>query len=333
MAGTDGQAVNDQVFYSTASPAAVALVHDGPFRTTFRVRTTMQVPAEFHFDESMRRSDRLVDLVIDSFLTLRPGTPRVELETVVENGADDHRLRVLFPTGTRARTYLADTPFDVVERPVALRPDNHLYRELEVETRPQQSWSAVYAGDRGLALISSGQLETAVRDLDERLLALTLFRGTRLTVWTDGEPEGQLRGPLRFRYWIVPLTGEPDRARMCSWGQHLAAGVRSVQLGPVDQRIYRAGVADLPPEARFLRVEGPAVLTSMRHVEGGLELRLFNPSDTRVEASLGLSPLLSFTRFQPVNLESLPSGEEGALVDGEAAIPMEPKQIVTLRLS
>ncbi len=328
-----GQAVNDQAFLSTASSAAVALVHDGPYRTTFRVRTTMQVPAEFHFDDSMRRSERLVELAIDSFLTLRPGVPRVEVETLVENGADDHRLRVLFPTGTRAPTYLADTPFDVVERPVALRPDNHLYRELEVETRPQQSWSAVYAGDRGLALISSGQLETAVRDFDERILALTLFRGTRLTVWTDGEPEGQLRGPLHFRYWIAPLQGEPDRAVMCSLGQQLAAGVRSVQLDPVDLGIYRAGTADLPAEARFLQVEGPAVLTSMRHVEGGLEVRLFNPLATEVEAVLGMSSLLSFTRVQPVNLESLPTGEEGALVDGEAAITLGPKQIVTLRLS
>ena len=328
-----GQAVNDQVFVSTASPAAVALVHDGPYRTTFRVRTSMMVPAEFHFDDRMRRSERLVELVIDSFLTLRPGTSWVEVETVVENAADDHRLRVLFPTGTRARTCLSDTPFDVVERPVALRPDNHLYRELEVETRPQQSWSAVFSNDRGLAVVSSGQLETAVRDVDERILALTLFRGTRLTVWTDGEPRGQLRGPLRFRYWIVPLQGEPDRARMCYLGQQLAAAVRSVQLDSVDQQIYRPGAAGLPPEARFLQVGGSAVLTSMRQVEGDLELRLFNPLTREIEAGLSLGHLLSFTRARLVDFESRPTGEEAALVDGKVEIHMRPKQIVTLRLS
>ncbi len=328
-----GQAVNDQVFLSTAASAAVALVHDGPYRTTFRVRATMPVPAEFHFDDSMRRSERLVELVTDSFLTLRPGASWVEVETVVENAADDHRLRVLFPTGTRAPTYLSDTPFDVVERPVALRPDNHLYRELEVETRPQQSWSAVFSGARGLAVVSSGQLETAVRDFDERILALTLFRGTRLTVWTDGEPEGQLRGPLRFRYWIVPLRGEPDRTWMCNLGQQLGAGIRSVQLDPVDQHIYRLGAADLPPEAQFLQVGGSAVLTSMRQAEGGLELRLFNPLAREIEASLRLGNLLSFSQARLVDFDSQPTGGRADLVDGKVAIPMGPKQIVTLCLS
>ena len=141
-----GQAVNDQVYVSTASAAAVALVHNGPQVATFRVRTTMAVPAELHFDDRMSRSAELVNLVIDSLITLRAGADRVEVETTVHNVALDHRLRVLFPSGAAADTYLSDTPFDVVERPIALRADNHLYRELEVETKPQMSWTAVFDG-------------------------------------------------------------------------------------------------------------------------------------------------------------------------------------------
>ncbi|MEO6875168.1 MAG: hypothetical protein ABI222_10140, partial [Opitutaceae bacterium] len=48
----------------------VALVHNGPMLTTFRVRTTMAVPEDFKFD-SMTRSDRSADLVIDSLISLR----------------------------------------------------------------------------------------------------------------------------------------------------------------------------------------------------------------------------------------------------------------------
>jgi alpha-mannosidase/mannosylglycerate hydrolase len=131
---------------------------------------------------------------------------------VVENHAGDHRLRVLFPSGAQTDTNLADSPFDVVERFIALRPDNHLYRELEVETRPQQSWTAVFDQERGLAVVGAGLMECAVRDLPERPLALTLFRATRRTVGTNGEPDGQMRGRLEFDYCIVPLRGEPDRA-------------------------------------------------------------------------------------------------------------------------
>ncbi len=59
---------------------------------------------------------------------------------------------------------------------------------------------------RGLAIISTGLLESAVCDLPDRPLALTLFR-RRDAVGRPDEPGGQLQGALRFRYWIVPLTG------------------------------------------------------------------------------------------------------------------------------
>ena len=152
-----------------------------------------------------------MNLLIDSLVTLRAGArPARGRDDSCTTLRCDHRLRVLFPSGAAADTYLADTPFDVVERPIALGPDNHVFRELEVETKPQMSWTAVYGGGRGLAVVSTGLLESAVRDQPERTLALTLFRSTRTTVFTNGEPNGQLLGDWTFRYWLVPLAGEPD---------------------------------------------------------------------------------------------------------------------------
>ncbi len=216
-----GQAVNDQQFVSTTSRADVALVCNGPLKTTFRVRMVMSVPAHFDF-QRMERSTAFTELILDNLITLRAGAERLEIETTVHNTARDHRLRVLFPTGVAANTYMADTPFDAVERPIALREDNHLYRELEVETRPQQTWTAVGDVTRGLAVISEGLMESAVRDLPERPIALTLLRGTQRTVMTDGEPEGELIGPWRFRYWLAPFCGAVDVLRLSHLGEQLA---------------------------------------------------------------------------------------------------------------
>ena len=329
-----GIATNDQAFVSTACRAAVALVHNGPMLTTFRVRTVMPVPEAFQFD-SMRRSETFAQLVIDSLVSLRPGAARVEVETTVHNVASDHRLRVLFPSGAQAETYLADSPFDVVERPIALRSDNHLYRELEVETRPQQSWSAVYDGERGLAIVSTGLLESAIRDLTERPIALTLFRSTRRTVNTDGEPAGQLHGPLRFSYWIVPLAEAPDRVALCYLGQQLGAGLRDAQLRPQDIALYR-DVAALPAVGGLLTIEGGAVLSSARFVGEGLEVRLWNPLEKEVQALLRLGTagaMARFERAQPVDLESRPLGEALPLEGGERALTLRPKAICTLRLT
>ena len=329
-----GIAVNDQIFASTACRADVALVHNGPMLTTFRVRTTMQVPEDFRAD-GMVRSERFVPLVLDSLVSLRPGQAYVEVQTTVDNQASDHRVRVLFPSGAKAETFLTDTAFDVVERAIALPKDNHEYRELNVETQPQQSWTAVHDAKSGLAVVSDGLLEPAVRDTAERPIALTLFRGTRRTVFTDGEPDGQMRGAMTFRYFIMPLDGKPDRTQLCELGQRISADLRAVQLQRADQEIFQTGQT-LPPVAGFLRLEGAAVLTSSRQVGAAMEIRLFNPDSKAVAATVqftgkaGLAKLP--TKAERVDFEGNRLAELG-LLDGKCKVTLKPKQIVTLRLS
>jgi alpha-mannosidase len=194
----------------------------------------------------------------------------------------------------------------------------------------------VYDSERGLAVVSFGLLESAVRDLPERPIALTLLRGTRRTVMTDGEPEGQLLGAMNFRYWIVPLQGTPDRVRLCLLGQQLAAGLRAAQLRPADVALERQE-ATLAPEAGMLSLEGQAVLTSMRRVSASLEVRLFNPSEQPSLVKLDISGWPASqqppTHGRPVDLESKPLGDSIAFQDGILRVPLAPKQIVTLSLT
>jgi len=252
------------------------------------------------------------------------------VETVVHNVAEDHRLRVLFPTHVQADTYLSDTPFDVVERAIALSADNYRYRELEVETKPQQSWTAVFEEGRGLAVISTGLMESAVRDIPERTLALTLLRSTRRTVGTDGQPDGLLLGDYAFRYKIAPLFDQPDRVQLFRSGQLLAAGLQVVQLRDADIRLHRRE-SILPPEQSFLNVEGEVVVTSAHMVEDGFEVRLFNPTDSTTETRLTLSNELGFATCHPVDLESNRLGPSTNLRSGVATVDVPPRKIVTLR--
>jgi alpha-mannosidase/mannosylglycerate hydrolase len=333
-----GVACNDQVFASSACRADMALVQDGPMLTRFRIRTVMQVPEAFRFD-SMTRSDRFVDLVVDSTISLRPGQGHLEIETRVDNAVDDHRLRVLFPSGARTDTYLADTPFDVVERPIALRKDNHEFRELEVETKPQQSWTAVHDAESGLAVVADGLLETAVRDIPDRTLALTLFRGTRRTVLTNGEPEGQMRGPLAFRYCLVPLAGAPDRVGLSELGQQLAAGFRAVQLRKEDIEMFRSGTV-LKPAGGCLKLEGPAVMTSARRAgkgaSAGLEVRMFNPAAEAATVRLHAGPLAGDGKrggeVERVDMEGRLLEKLGRLANGSIELSLRPKQILTVKI-
>ena len=334
-------AKDDRAYLSNGSRVEITQLHGGPYFAAFLVHIKMEVPEEFDFS-AMTRSARRAEFNIESRVSLRAGAGQVEIETCVHNHVRDHRLRVLFPTHTAATTYLADSPFDVVERSIALRPDNHLYRQPEVDTRPQQSWTAVFdppgASPRGLAVISVGLYESAVQDTPERSIALTLLRATRRTVFTGGEPGGQVQGKLDFKYALVPLEGVPDRSAMFDRAAGLASGLRTVQLSSLDVELLRTQpghpAVSLPASASFLALKGPLVLTSLRDTRAGLEARLFNPNTGPVEGELDLSGFPPGcqppTRAVCVDFESRHIGTPFELQGQAVAVTLAPKEIKTL---
>lgn len=203
-----------------------------------------------------------------------------------------------------------------------------------METCPQQTWTAVQDGTRGLAVISTGLLESCVRDQPDRPLALTLFRATRRTIFSDGEPGGQLQGELTFNYWIVPLAGPADRGQLLDYGTLLGAGLRVTQLSAYDAAVCPQSVT-LPPSASLLQVNGRVAVTSVREVEGGIEVRLFNPGLEQISATIdfgGRPVAVPRPRTaQRVNLESRPLGKPAAVSGQAYSLEVRPMEIVTLR--
>jgi hypothetical protein len=320
---------------SSGSRARIELECDTPLLTRFVVHQSLDLPAAFDWHAG-RRADRRTPLAIESRITLRAGAGAIDIETRTCNTVDDHRLRVLFPTGASTDTWLADSVFDVVTRPVALRSENHLYREKELQTKPQQSWTAVGDERRGLAVVcAGGLLEAAVPDRPDRPIALTLYRSTRRTVMTDGEPGGQLHGrDLCFRYRIVPLAGAPDRPHLFREAADLAGGIRGIHFDPVDLARARKCIPESPaPPPGLLEVSGGAVLTSARKAGHAIETRLFNPNEEPVTARVAFHPSLGIQTAAPVDFESQPAHQPiiHPMGNGQFEIPIGPKKIVTLR--
>ena len=217
-------------------------------------------------------------LRIVSEVTLRDGCDRVEISTTVENTVSDHRVRVLFPTGLGGETFDSDAPFDVVTRPIKLRPDNDERRELDLETRPQQSWTAFGDGTRGLAVVARGLPEVAVRDTPDRPIALTLLRGFKRVISRDDDTGGQVLGTHVFRYDLVPFQGATPTKQLFLLGQRLHAAVRQTSLPtPLVQKATTA--AKMPRSQGFVAVTGDAVVTSVRRHADSREVRMFNPTD------------------------------------------------------
>jgi alpha-mannosidase/mannosylglycerate hydrolase len=330
-----GVAVNDQVFTSSANSADVAITADGIHKATLMITVRMSVPAHFTFSK-MERASHDKTLMVRHYVTLRKDSSRVEVHTEVENNARDHRLRVLFPSGANAETFLADQAFDVVERPIALREDNAQLKELEVETKPQQTWTAVHDDRRGLAVVSTGLPESTVRDLPERPVALTLLRSFIKAVMTSGNVGGQIQGRHHFDYWIVPLAGEPDRAALCHAGQSLAGGVRSIQIEQRDVELNPVGEKpqrDQPMHQSLLQVDASsAVITAVhrRDENEAASVRMFNPAERKAESSIKFTdgPTTGeLTDLEGTKTGTLSSGQQGLQVE------LEPKRIATVKLT
>jgi len=112
--------------------------------------------------------DERASLGVSLNVVLDAGSPRLAFGATVDNAADDHRLRILFPAGTAAGTARSDTAFGVVERP-ARKPE-------AVSSAPLQS--VVDAGDSGAGVIvcAEGLAEYEVLPGDESSVTLTLLR-------------------------------------------------------------------------------------------------------------------------------------------------------------
>jgi len=326
-----GVAVNDKVFNSQSCGSQVTVIENTSLTAAISIRTEMHLPDQFE-PHGMVRSERLKPFVIETTLRLRKGQRHVECHTKLRNTVADHRLRVLFPSHAAAKTYYTDTPFDVIERKIGVREDNHEYMELEVETSPQQHFTAVYGKNgRGLGVVAKGLMEACVTDSEEKTVALTLLRSTRRTVNTDGEPEGLLLDwDLDFEYAITPFKGPKEFSRLIKLGQQIATDVRIVQMRHQDQEIYRTTDDKLPAKGGLLDLDGDVVLTSSRYVDGALEVRVFNPYG---KATKGTLHCAGYKKCSLVDFESNKSGNGPSIAKGKMEFKLAPKQIQTFSLT
>ena len=329
-----GHSLNDEVVLSTASAAQVSVVHEGPELVAFRSSVTLNLPARY--DWSTEKPARATaPVTISSVVALRRGARTVEVETTVDNRAEDHRLRLLLPTdAAAAKTWLAHHPYDLVERRIALDARTGDWQEMEVAEKPFLGLQAVGAGRRGLAFLSAGGLhEGGVADDARRTMQVTLLRSFRRTVGTYGEQDGLEKGETTFRYALMPYAGELPRAAALAELAKLQAGLLIRQTGPRPSG-YPAMTGKKPPRESFLTLRhGRLILSAFKPADdgNGLIVRLWNP--TGKAASETLTFWRRFRRATLVNLaEDSQTGGRLKAAGAKVAVTAGPHAIVTIRV-
>jgi hypothetical protein len=329
----------DQLIGGPVAPPDVRLVEDGPARWTLEIAQVYRLPRSLRPDRR-GRSEEQMDLPIVSRVSLYPGVRRIEVETTVDNRAQDHRLRVHFPVPASVDHAHTEAHFHVARRPVSKTSEvsetSEVWVEQPVPTVPQRGWADVSDGRVGLMVANRGLPEVEfIPDGDETVIALTLLRCVGWLSRDDMHcrqghagpelptPEAQCPGRHTFHYALIPHSGgwEGARAQAEAFRAPLRAVAAGVHGGP------------LPPVASLVRAAPPSfVLTAIKQPEEkespGLVVRGVNLSDEPI--SVRLRPWRAFDRAARLNLneefiEPLSSEDDGAVT-----FSARPWEIVTV---
>lgn len=154
-----------------------------------------QMVVEFRYRKA-KRANELEPLLIETKITLRKNSRKIDFETTIDNQMKDHRLRALFPTKLHVEHHEADSIFEVVTRP------NKVSASWENPTNPQHQHAFVNLHDKnyGVTIGNYGLNEYEI--LDEGQIALTLLRCVgELGDWGYfPTPEAQCLGQQHFQY-------------------------------------------------------------------------------------------------------------------------------------
>lgn len=348
---------HDEVITTLAEKARIARVLDGELVTRYRIEIDWELPCGRSADEKTRSRERVPYRIVNT-VTLRKGQPWVEIETTVENTVRDHYLQVSFPTNVPSATTIAATPFDVVERRIAL-PDPANYDEDLQTEQPMDRFVAIGDGTTGVALLNEGLKAYEAHGDSDQTLSLTLLRcfplricitNLEMTDYSSLDDGSQCLGTHRFRYAFMPYSGTVITAGIWQAAERFNHAVRVAQIAP-------AAGGGLPLELSFLEVENPALhVCAVKQSESGTGwvVRLFNPTDATLggavrlnrgmippapqspverQAASGALPSATGKPWTAARLVDLEENEIESLdVDqnGRVRVDVTPKQIVTI---
>lgn len=322
----------NQTSLTLGSKANISHIESSELLSKFSVVNELIIPIGLEGEEgNYRRSSETVKMTIETTYTLRKNQSFIEVHTKIDNNAEHHRVRAMFPTRLDVKASAAEVAFDVIERDIIV-PESSSYYGKPNPQYPMHRFVDMSDGNVGLALFNDGIREYEAIVDDERTLALTLFRGFTATQspvidqW-DVYPWMKLSQSLGLNEWkyaIMPHAG--------NWNEgNVYREVERFNL-PIEMSQSGKGGGNLPKELSFISIEPKEIaLSSLKRSEKGetLILRLFNPTEKEIEGKLKTFKEIKEAWLTNMNEER----REKLEVNGDlVSIKFSKKKIITLEI-
>ena len=212
------QPKNDTPIFAHEFPYEIEVKTNNALIAEIILKQTMMIPhaAEELLQEEMKavlemrqrnagRSSELIPFVMETTITLEKNSEQLKFATYYNNQSENHRLRVLFPTGIETNKHYAESIFEVIERP------NGVSASWTNPTNPQHQHSFVNVQDdsKGVTVSNFGINEYEILN-EENTIALTILRSTgELGDWGYfPTPEAQCIGENTIEFALAFHTKE-----------------------------------------------------------------------------------------------------------------------------
>lgn len=252
-----------------------------------RVRGLLTVPRA---SDKGQRYGIAAPVLVTMDLTLARGARSLQVKLEIDNHAQDHRLRALFPTGIEADFCYADSQFDIVRRRV--RPSR--VWQNPSNPQPQQAFVDISDGEKGLCIANRGLPSYEILRDGSNTIALTLLRCVgEIGDWGKfPTPDAQCAGTNYAEYAVIPHAGhimDPENCHAARTAWEYANPAWATQVRHFRHPHPERWSRKLPATARLVSVEpGWLALSAVKLAEigGGVIVRLYNPFDRPVEGAL-----------------------------------------------
>ena len=276
----------NQTHTTLGSAPRIWTLENGPLSASIAIEHHFELPRCGHEPAcgvrgESRRSAETRTAAVRCIVTLRRGERRLDIETIVDNTVENHRLRVAFPTGIAADRSHAGSPFSVEERPAVSARDSEGRYFNEMQTLPMSRFVDISGNGKGLAVLSDSFTEYELRSDPDHTLYLTLFRAMGNMIVTGWECVGrfpeqkgsQLQRGLRFSYSLYPHAGGWTSG-VCPESRRYALPMRAWQTMGAENGV-------LPDAGSFCGISEPALVVScLKRAEDRPTaiLRVYNPT-------------------------------------------------------
>ena len=319
-----------------SQPPAIECRKDDLFGQTLTIQACYAIPADLTANRNAR-SSQTVDLPVSFTIRLVPGVRRIDVRADFLNHAQNHRLRLLFPTGLQSDHVIVDGHFDRLRRQPVKLDVGEDWAERPAPTAAQRTFTAIEKNGNGLLIAVRGLPEYEhIRSGAESVLALTLLRAVGWLSRDDLDcrpghagparttPGAQCNGPATAEYSLIPFGGAFTLDRAAQESHSFIAPLRGVVAKP--------STNTLPAVLQFVSLTpDELVLTAIKPAESGIGIiiRIYNSSDHTVSGQLTFG--LPVRTIMPTNLleESLELSEGWNIEDAVVTLELPAKRIVS----